>query len=144
MDIFGIGPTEFLFVIIILLLVFGPKDLVQLGRRSGQFIRKLRESETWTLLAGLARALRKLPNTLAEEAGTEEILREVVAPVERVRDAKRISQGDAGEPPEERAILPPGADRYAAWTTPAAPAADEGSETDSGDETEHSVQESDG
>jgi len=117
MEILGIGPTEFLFIIIILLLVLGPTDLVQLGQKTGRMIRKMRRSETWLMVSNLARALRNLPNTLADEAGADEILREVM-PDRYRKPAGSISMKSARDvTPDSRTVRPPEADAYQAWTT---------------------------
>lgn len=121
MEILGIGPLEFLFVIIILLLVLGPADLVTLGQKAGAFIRKVRASETWIMVSNLSRALRNLPNTLADETGTDDILREVMG-TERRRPVRNISMDEVREiDPGANRIRPPGADAFSSWTTPAAP-----------------------
>lgn len=117
MDILGVGPTEFLFIIIILLLVLGPTDLVQLGQKAGRLIRKLRRSETWLMVSNLARALRNLPNTLADETGADEILREVM-PDRYRKPTGSISMKDKKDvSPDSRTVRPPEADTYSAWTT---------------------------
>ena len=48
MNFLGIGPLELLFAFIILLLLFGPRDLVAMGKKFAEFIRKMRDSEIWT------------------------------------------------------------------------------------------------
>jgi len=37
MEIFGIGPSELLFIVVILLILFGPKDM----QRAGYTLRKM-------------------------------------------------------------------------------------------------------
>ena len=123
MEILGIGPTEFLFIIIILLLVLGPSDLAQLGLKTGRLIRKLRASETWLIITNLGRTLRDLPNTLADEVGAEEILREV-DPARLRPPAGSISTSGMKErlPPDaaSQRVHPAEADAFSSWTTPAA------------------------
>jgi sec-independent protein translocase protein TatA len=43
---FGIGPTEIIIVLVIVLLIFGPKRLPDLGRSMGRGMREFKESVT--------------------------------------------------------------------------------------------------
>ena len=45
MELFGIGPLELLFILIIALIVLGPKDMVKAGRTLGRFMRQLMMSD---------------------------------------------------------------------------------------------------
>lgn len=69
MELFGIGPLELFFIIIIVLLILGPKDMVKTSRMLGQFLRKTIFSPTWV---DLQRKMRNLPTQLMREAGIEE------------------------------------------------------------------------
>ena len=124
MEILGIGPTEFLFIVIILLLVLGPSDLVELGQKTGRMIRKLRDSETWIIVSNLARTMRNLPTTLADETGSEEILREVL-PDRYRKPIQNLSMEGAEEKappaPSDQKVNPPEAEAYSSWTNPAPP-----------------------
>jgi Sec-independent protein translocase protein TatA len=72
MDILGIGPLELIFILLIALIVLGPKDMVNAGRTAGRFLRKIVTSPTWNMVQQTSRDLRNLPNTLIREAGLEE------------------------------------------------------------------------
>jgi sec-independent protein translocase protein TatA len=43
---FGIGPTELIVVLVVALLVFGPKRLPDIGRSLGRGMREFKESVT--------------------------------------------------------------------------------------------------
>jgi len=73
MDFLGIGPLEVLFILLIALIVFGPKDIVKAGQSTGRFLRKLITSQGWQTVQQTSRELRNLPNRLVREAGLEEI-----------------------------------------------------------------------
>lgn len=73
MDFLGIGPTELIFILIILFLVLGPQDLVKLGSTLGRTMRSIRESGAWRSINDATRQLRELPQNLARQAGVEEI-----------------------------------------------------------------------
>jgi Sec-independent protein translocase protein TatA len=73
MDIFGIGPLEFIFIVIIALIVVGPQDLGKAARAAGRFLNRLYRSEVWQALTDASKSLRTLPNRLAREAALEEL-----------------------------------------------------------------------
>jgi sec-independent protein translocase protein TatB len=73
MDIFGIGAPELVFILIIALIVVGPRDLGKLGRQIGRFLNRMYRSESWRTLNEASRTLRTLPNKLAREAALEEL-----------------------------------------------------------------------
>jgi sec-independent protein translocase protein TatA len=43
-NLFGIGPGELLLILILALIVFGPRRLPEIGRNLGQMMRELREA----------------------------------------------------------------------------------------------------
>lgn len=73
MQFLGISPTELIFIVIILFVVLGPQDLVKVGSTLGRSMRKLRESGTWKTMTDATRQLRELPQTLARQAGVDEL-----------------------------------------------------------------------
>ena len=77
MDFLGIGPLEVLFILILALIIFGPKDIVKAGESTGRFLRKLVKSPGWRAVQQTSRDLRHLPNKLMREAGMEEIQQDV-------------------------------------------------------------------
>jgi len=73
MDIFGIGPLEILFILVIALIVMGPRDMAKAGRTIGRILRRIVTSSTWTTIQDASREIRYLPNKLMREAGLEEL-----------------------------------------------------------------------
>jgi Sec-independent protein translocase protein TatA len=73
MDILGIGPLELLFIVIIALIVLGPKDMAKAGRSIGRFLRTMMMSETWQVVRQASSEIRGLPNRLMREAGVEDL-----------------------------------------------------------------------
>ncbi len=43
--IFGLGPTELFIILFVIILLFGPKRLPELGRGIGKTIRELRKAQ---------------------------------------------------------------------------------------------------
>ncbi|HUS84267.1 MAG TPA: hypothetical protein VMX56_03920 [Anaerolineales bacterium] len=73
MDILGIGPLELIFILLIAMVVVGPRNLGKTGRTIGTFLNRLYRSENWKLFNEASRNLRTLPNRLAREAALEEL-----------------------------------------------------------------------
>ncbi len=76
MNIFGIGPLEFMLILLLVVLIFGPKDLVKAGRTLGKWLRKLVNSEEWTVVRQISSELRNAPSKLMEETGLDELKEE--------------------------------------------------------------------
>jgi Sec-independent protein translocase protein TatA len=71
MEILGIGPSELIFVIIIALIVLGPKDMQKAGKSIGSFLNKLVKSDGWKAFQQTSRELRNLPTNLMREANMD-------------------------------------------------------------------------
>ncbi|RPI22257.1 MAG: twin-arginine translocase TatA/TatE family subunit [Chloroflexota bacterium] len=69
MEFLGIGPLELFFIILIALIVLGPKDMVKAGHTLGRLMRKTILSPTWL---SIQRKIRNLPYEMMREAGLEE------------------------------------------------------------------------
>ena len=73
MEFLGIGPSELLFIIIIALIVLGPKDMQKAGRTAGKWMRKIITSDGWKLFQQTSREIQTLPNRLMREAALDEL-----------------------------------------------------------------------
>jgi Sec-independent protein translocase protein TatA len=73
MEFLGIGPLELLFIILIALLILGPKDLEKTGKSIGKGLSKLVKSDTWKTVRQASEKVKSLPNELMREAGMEEM-----------------------------------------------------------------------
>jgi sec-independent protein translocase protein TatB len=120
MDFLGVGPMELMMIVLIAVVVIGPKDISKTARSVGRFLNKMYRSEAWKTLTEASRNLRTLPTRLAREAEIEELqgLRKDLEDTSRgisneVRDAERGLQAAAA--PIQEGVR--------AWTTP--PAASE-------------------
>jgi sec-independent protein translocase protein TatB len=77
MDIFGIGPTEIVFIILIALILLGPKDMEKTGRAIGRFLRDMTQSEGWRAFRDTSREIRNIPNRLMREANLEDMKKDI-------------------------------------------------------------------
>lgn len=93
MEILGIGPAEALLIVIVALVVVGPKDLGKAARSAGRLLNRLYKSDAWKSVTQASRNLRTLPSRLAREAALEE-LDEMRA---SIREAKQTVTGQIQE-----------------------------------------------
>lgn len=73
MDILGIGVPELVFILIIALIVLGPKDMQKAGKTIGSWMRKIVMSDEWRGIKNASRRLSTLPNELMREARLDEL-----------------------------------------------------------------------
>jgi sec-independent protein translocase protein TatB len=103
MDVLGVGPLELLLVVLLALVLFGPKDIANHARSAGRFLNRLYKSEGWRTMTQASSALRNLPNRLAREAELEQL--------EQIRRETTEPDRPAADPPPS-----PPAPGMAAWT----------------------------
>ncbi len=77
MELFGIGPMELLLILIVALIIFGPKDIEKVGRTIGRSLYRLTHSDLWRMLTMTSRSLLDLPNDLMKQAEQEELKKQV-------------------------------------------------------------------
>jgi|GEM_PF-2676595 len=77
MELFGVGPLEFLLVLVLALVILGPQDMVGTARKIGQWIYRIVRSPTWRAIISTTQDLRELPQKIVREAGLEEAMNEV-------------------------------------------------------------------
>lgn len=122
MDFLGVGVPEILFVLIIALLIIGPKDMSKTARTIGRFLNRMYKSEEWRALTQASRTLRTLPNRLAREAELEELetIKETLK--DTTKDLDRTQREIAQETRATTSALLTQDDETAkamkAWTTP--------------------------
>jgi len=71
MEFLGIGAPELIFILLIAIIVLGPKDMQKAGKTIGRWLNQLVRSEGWQALQQTSREIRKLPTTLMREANVE-------------------------------------------------------------------------
>lgn len=131
MDILGIGLPELLLILLIALIVFGPRDMVKAGRTMGAWLRRLITSPGWQTFRQGTNELRKLPYTLMREAGLEEAeireLQEGIPTREKLRRdlsldkiERDLSAWTADVKEHTRIETPKAEGALSPWTTPPA------------------------
>ncbi len=77
MEILGIGPLELLFIVLIALVILGPKDMIKAGKTIGRAMRTIVSSDTWHIINQASREIRNLPTRLMRESGLDEIQKQI-------------------------------------------------------------------
>ncbi len=117
MEIFGIGPQELFFIVLIAIIVLGPKDMQKAGKTVGRFLNQLMRSDGWRAFQRASREIRNLPTNLMREANLEELqkmdreIRNSIDPRAPVSRPPRPAQNQAPAPvePAPPDIQPPAA-----------------------------------
>jgi sec-independent protein translocase protein TatB len=112
MEILGIGPSELVFIVIIALIVLGPRDMQKAGRSLGKWLRRIVTSDGWKLFQQTSREIQTLPNRLMREAALEELTelqRDLKQPLAANPSAASVPSGNpaADQSAEGAAVAPP-------------------------------------
>src|SRR5512141_1154367 len=73
MEFLGIGPSELFFIILIAIIILGPKDMQKAGKTVGRWLNQFIRSDGYKALQRASREIRNLPTTLMREANIDEI-----------------------------------------------------------------------
>jgi len=73
MEIFGIGPLELLLIVLIALIVLGPKEMLKTAQKAAGWIRKIRQSEIWST----TKEVMDIPNQVMHETGLDKEIHEL-------------------------------------------------------------------
>lgn len=73
MEIFGIGPSELIFIIVIILILLGPKDMQRTGYMIGRWLRRIVTSDGWKVVQRTSCEIQTLPHRLMREAALDEL-----------------------------------------------------------------------
>ncbi len=73
MEFLGIGPSELVFIVIIAIIILGPKDMQKAGKTVGRWLNQLMRSDSWKALQRASREIKNLPTNLMREANMEEL-----------------------------------------------------------------------
>jgi sec-independent protein translocase protein TatB len=73
MEILGIGPLEFLLIVLLALIILGPKDMQKMGKSFGQALNKLVKSDLWRDIRQTSEKVKNLPTELMRDAELDEL-----------------------------------------------------------------------
>jgi Sec-independent protein translocase protein TatA len=121
MEILGIGPEELALILIIALILLGPKDMQKAGLTIGKWLRKIITSDGWKIFQQTSHEIQTLPTRLMREAQLDELkniqsdihrdLQETVASVQQAAHLSLPVDAQAPQPTaanlQENRIFPP-------------------------------------
>jgi len=73
MEIFGIGPLELVLILLLALVILGPKEMVNMSKKTATWLRKFRQSDAWKT----TKEVMDIPNKVMEETGLDKEIREL-------------------------------------------------------------------
>src|SRR5512138_1367364 len=110
MEILGVGPSELIFIVLLAIIILGPKDMQKAGKSIGRFLNQLVRSDSWKVFQKTSTEIRNLPRNLMREANME--IEETEKQLQRTLDPRMLDP--LSNPPAS-----------ASDSTPAAPASNE-------------------
>ncbi len=73
MEIFGIGPLELVLIVLVAIIVLGPKEMLSSAQKAAEWLRKLRKSDAWTT----TKEVMDIPKQVMKETGLDKEIREI-------------------------------------------------------------------
>ena len=73
MEILGIGASELVFILLIAIIILGPKDMQKAGKTIGRWLNRFVHSDGWKALQRATREIQNLPTNLMREANLDEL-----------------------------------------------------------------------
>jgi Sec-independent protein translocase protein TatA len=98
MNILGVGPLEIILIIVLMLVILGPKEMVITARKIGRSIRDLVKSPYWAEILSTSREIREIPNKLVQDIGIEDEVKELQRLTEeQMAEINKIGQETSAE-----------------------------------------------
>jgi sec-independent protein translocase protein TatB len=120
MEIFGVGAPELIFILLIAIIILGPKDMQKAGRTIGRWLNQLVRSDGWKVFQKTSAELRNLPRNLMREANME--LGDVDQEIKEIRRTIDPRQAPRPSTPQTNPAVKPRTDLPRSNETNSAPA----------------------
>ncbi len=85
MEILGVGPSEFVFVVLIAIIVLGPQKMREAGQVIGRWLNRFIQSDTAKLLNDVSNLPRKLMQDANEELWKADMKQNSIAPPSHIK-----------------------------------------------------------
>jgi sec-independent protein translocase protein TatB len=108
MEIFGVGASELLFILIIAIIVLGPRDMQKAGRTIGRWLSTFVRSDSWRALQRASQEIKRIPTHLMREANLDaDELRQMDQEIRRSIDPRRSFTGEPRRNATSKKAEPP-------------------------------------
>lgn len=107
MEFLGIGPLELFAILLIAILVIGPKDLERTARTLGRTLNRIFQSDSYRAIQHMSQELRQLPNRLVEEAKLDDLKKDAHQMLDPTLAQIKQTWTEAPPPPPATAPPPP-------------------------------------
>jgi len=77
MKILNVGALEILFIVLLALIVLGPKNAVKALGDVGAWLRKMKDSQIWQDFLSTSREIQDIPKKMMDEAELQKTLDEI-------------------------------------------------------------------
>lgn len=77
MKILNVGALEILFIVLLALIILGPKNAVKALGDIGTWLRKLKDSQIWQDFLSTSREIQEIPKKMMDEAEIKKTLDEI-------------------------------------------------------------------
>lgn len=92
MKILGMGLPEIIFILLLILLIFGPADVEKTAKAIGNVWNRLTRSETWQVAQRLGYELRRWPARVMRESGLGDFYQDMPNPPIKAEEAGQADQ----------------------------------------------------
>ncbi|MDY6873777.1 MAG: hypothetical protein SVR81_07420 [Chloroflexota bacterium] len=114
MELFNIGAPEFLFILLLVFIVLGPKRAVDLAGQVGRWARDLVRSPFWKEIVSASKDIKDIPRKIMDEAEIQNTIDEIERSTQEINqelndlgEAKnRSSRPEQFEDPYDHRIYP--------------------------------------
>ena len=97
---------ELVLIILLAIIIFGPKDIVNASKTVGKSLNKFIRSDTWKTINQTSRELKNLPTRLMRETGLDELEESTKGEMAQVDAVIHQSIGPALSPDNPPGIIP--------------------------------------
>ncbi len=73
MEIFGIGPLELVLIVLVAIIVLGPKEMMTSAQKAATWLKKLRKSDIWAT----TKEVMDIPSQVMKETGLDKEIQEI-------------------------------------------------------------------
>ncbi|HOJ00349.1 MAG TPA: twin-arginine translocase TatA/TatE family subunit [Anaerolineaceae bacterium] len=101
----GVGLSEIIFILVLMIVVLGPKKMAEGARDLGKTIRKVTHSQFWKNVMQTSREIKDLPRKIMDETELEDNLREINRAINQdsANSREGLSSPPEFKPPHEQA-----------------------------------------